>query len=224
MSRKALFCRSFSWSLLVHNLEIGAREDNFAPVMNSKSPEIIELCREIEDVVGRSMHTPADFDFLCDRICTQTREYISSTTLKRTWGYLDGVRTIRYSSLEILARAAGYRNWENYLAVKKISLESDSKFVNRGIVEAGALNKNDIVVVTWNPNRKCVFRYLGNDSFIVTESVKTHLCAGDTASVKTFVVNEPLILSNLTHNGETGLTYVCGANGGLTNLIAYSPK
>ncbi len=210
--------------MLVHNLEIGAREDNFASVMNSKSPEIIELCREIEDVVGRSMHTPADFDFLCDQIYTATREYISSTTLKRTWGYLEGVNTIRYSSLEILARAAGYRNWENYLAIKKTSLESDSKFVSRGIVEAGALNKNDIVSVTWNPNRKCVFRYLGNDSFAVIKSVKTHLCAGDTASVKTFVVGEPLILSNLTHNGETGLTYVCGANGGLTNLIAYSPK
>ncbi len=191
--------------------------------MTSTSPEISELCRKIEAAVGRDMHTPADFDFLSGEIYSRTGEYISSTTLKRTWGYLKGVRNIRYSTLEILSRAGGYRSWENYLAERKLYLEPDSGFVSRGIVEAALLSEGDIVEVAWKPDRRCVFRYLGGERFEVTEAENTHLAAGDTASVKTFVLGEPLILSGLSHRGKSGLTYLCGAGGGLTALSAYTP-
>ena len=75
--------------------------------MNNESVEIVELRKKIEESVGRVMHTPADFDFLSGAIWERIREYISPTTLKRTWGYLDGVKNIRFSTLETLARFAG---------------------------------------------------------------------------------------------------------------------
>lgn len=192
--------------------------------MTNGSPEIKELCRRIEEAVGRGMHSPADFDWLSGEIWTRTGEYISPTTLKRTWGYLDGVKNIRYSTLEILSRAGGYRSWENYLAERKLNREPDSGFVSRGIVEAGALSEGDVVEVEWKPDRKCCFRYLGGDRFEIVESHNSHLRAGDTASVKTFVLGEPLILSGLSHKGKSGLTYLCGAGCGLSSLIAYTPK
>lgn len=70
--------------------------------MNNESVEIVELRKKIEESVGRVMHTPADFDFLSGAIWERIREYISPTTLKRTWGYLDGVKNIRFSTLETL--------------------------------------------------------------------------------------------------------------------------
>ena len=192
--------------------------------MTSSSPEILELCRKIETAVGRGMHTPADFDFLSGEIYSRTGEYISPTTLKRTWGYLTGVRNIRYSTLEILSRSGGYRSWENYLAERKLYLEPDSGFVSRGIVEAAALSEGDIVEVEWKPDRRCAFKYLGGERFSVEEAENTHLLAGDTASVKTFVLGEPLILSDLSHKGKSGLTYLCGAGGGISALTAYTPS
>ncbi len=192
--------------------------------MTSDSPEIRELCRKIETAVGRGMHTPADFDFLSGEIYARTGEYISPTTLKRTWGYLAGVKTIRYSTLEILSRAGGYRSWENYLAERKLYLEPDSGFVSRGIVEAAALGVGDVVEVGWKPDRRCAFKYLGGERFEVVEAVNTHLLVGDTASVKAFIIGEPLILSDLNHLEKAGLTYLCGAGGGLTSLSAYTPS
>lgn len=41
---------------------------------------------------------------------------------------------------------------------------------------------------------------------------------GDTAAVMLFVPREPLLLSELSHRGKTGLTYLCGGKGGLTHL------
>ena len=41
---------------------------------------------------------------------------------------------------------------------------------------------------------------------------------GDTAAVMLFVPGEPLLLSELSHRGKTGLTYLCGGKGGLIHL------
>ena len=89
--------------------------------MNNESVEIVELRKKIEESVGRVMHTPADFDFLSGAVWERIREYISPTTLKRTWGYLDGVKNIRFSTLETLARFAGFKSWDNYLAERRFA-------------------------------------------------------------------------------------------------------
>lgn len=174
--------------MLVLDLEIWENGNNFTSdqfgddTMNNESAEIIELKKKIEESVGRVMHTPADFDFLSGAIWERIREYISPTTLKRTWGYLDGVKQIRHSTLEILSRFAGFKSWDNYLAERKISSEQNSNIVTKGVVNA------------------------------------SELAEGDTASVMLFVIDEPLLLSDLNHRGKTGRTYLCGGKGGLTAL------
>ena len=115
--------------------------------MNNESAEIIELKKKIEESVERVMHTPADFDFLSGAIWERIREHISPTTLKRTWGYLDGVKQIRYSTLEILSRFAGFKSWDNYLAERKISSEQNSNIVTKGVVNASELAEGDTASV-----------------------------------------------------------------------------
>lgn len=153
--------------------------------MNNESVEIVELRKKIEESVGRVMHTPADFDFLSGAVWERIREYISPTTLKRTWGYLDGVKNIRFSTLETLARFAGFKSWDNYLAERRFAQEQNSAFVSTGVIEAARLAEGDV---------------------------------GDTAAVMLFVPGEPLLLSELSHRGKTGLTYLCGGKGGLIHL------
>lgn len=184
--------------------------------MNSESIEITELRKIIEESAGRVMHTPSDFDFLGGAIQEKTKEYLSPTTLKRTWGYLSGVANIRYSTLDILARYAGFKGWDNYLAERKSAAGQNSDIVGGNAVMPSDVPEGGIVEVEWKPDRRCRFRHLGGGKFEVTESVNSHLDRGDTASVSAFIPEEPLILGDLTHKGKTGLTYLCGAKSGLT--------
>lgn len=174
--------------------------------MNNESLEIVELRKKIEESVERVMHTPADFDFLSGAVWERIREYISPTTLKRTWGYLDGVKNIRFSTLETLARFAGFKSWDNYLAERRFAQEQNSAIVSEGVIEAARLAEGDVVEVEWNPDRRVRFRHLGSSRFEVVESVNSHLDVGDTAAVMLFVPGEPLLLSGLSHRGKTGLT------------------
>lgn len=79
------------------------------------------LKKRVEKVVGRSMVTPRDFDYLAMRLFDANRVCISSTTLKRFWGYLDGGTPRRQthslccrSSLAMVAgsSSANIRAWE----------------------------------------------------------------------------------------------------------------
>ena len=62
------------------------------------------LCEAVEKAVSMKMRTPKDFDFLRDRIYSKLNILISSTTLKRIWGYLVDESTPRDSSLSVLAQ------------------------------------------------------------------------------------------------------------------------
>ena len=72
------------------------------------------LCERIEQVVGRKMRTPKDFDFLSGCIFETLHQNISATTLKRLWGYLSEPVTPRVSTLNLLAQFVGAENWEAF--------------------------------------------------------------------------------------------------------------
>lgn len=186
--------------------------------MNDQSTEIKVLRGWIEDSVGRVMHTPADFIFLSGAVWERIHEYISPTTLKRVWGYIDGVKQIRYSTLVILSKFAGFKSWDNYIYTLNTELNRQSDIVSQDKIDTSELNPGDVVEVSWNPDRICQFTYKGDYLFEITMTENNHLKVGDTASVMIFVLGEPLLLSNLTHQGRSGLTYLCGGRDGITAL------
>ena len=72
------------------------------------------LRSQIETAIGHSVVTPKDFDSLRDMIFSRLHIYVSSTTLKRIWGYLNDDVTPRQSTLNILARYLGYVDFEAF--------------------------------------------------------------------------------------------------------------
>lgn len=146
--------------------------------MNKTSPEIVELKKRIEESLNRKMKTPTDFIFLSGAVFERTRETMSSTTLKRLWGYIDGADKTRNSTLEILSRFLGFNSWDDF--EESIGKEGNSDEVLSPHAYADELHAGDCVKVSWMPNRHCVFRYLGDKQFIVEEAENSKLKAGDT--------------------------------------------
>ena len=72
------------------------------------------LRSQIETAIGHSVVTPKDFDSLRDMIFSRLHIYVSSTTLKRIWGYLNDDVTPHQSTLNILARYLGYVDFEAF--------------------------------------------------------------------------------------------------------------
>ena len=68
----------------------------------------------IETAVDRKMKTAHDFDFLAEAIYEKLHQTVSTSTLKRFWGYLPQYASIRTSTLDLLSQFVGYKDWNAF--------------------------------------------------------------------------------------------------------------
>ena len=72
------------------------------------------LTQNIEQRIGFPMRTPKDFDTLSESILRKVHSQVSSSTLKRIWGYLPSVSTPRQSTLDILAQYLDFADFQSF--------------------------------------------------------------------------------------------------------------
>lgn len=68
----------------------------------------------VEQKAGRKMRTPKDFDVLHQLLFDEMHTLVSTSTLKRIWGYVQTDGDPRPSSLTPLAQYVGYDDWEAF--------------------------------------------------------------------------------------------------------------
>lgn len=175
-----------------------------------------------EEATGRKMNTPKDFDLLALRIYDRTHLLLSTSTLKRFWGYTgknDETRgNLRRSSLNALAQYVGFTGWDafcNRTSKDDEGKESSSLFYGCRQMTTDEMTPGDKLTVMWNPGRRIVIRYSGNDVFVMLESENSKLSVGDTFKCHVFVENQPLVLVDLVHEGLPPCGYTCGRIGGI---------
>lgn len=78
------------------------------------SQALQQLLSSIENLVGLTPKTPKDFDTISQLILQKTRKRVSSSTLKRLWGYRSDITVPRLSTLDILAQFVGYDNYLSF--------------------------------------------------------------------------------------------------------------
>ena len=194
--------------------------------MEIDRPEIYELRLRIETSIKRKIQTPADFDFLRGIIWERTHEQISTSTLKRLWGYVDGIDNARNSTLNVLSKALGYENWDAFILKLKLENMDNSDLVMSESVSSSDLKIGDRLMIAWQPNRVCRLKYLGDNQFEVMESHNSKLKVGDTFRCGLFILGEPVYINDLRQNNGTGepKLFVIGNKSGLVKLRVENEK
>lgn len=101
-----------------------AQSDDTSPLVASAPESPLEtdeeknarlrLCREVEAAVGRTMQTPRAFEFLSKRVFEKTHVHVSTSTLKRMWGYVASSSLPREATLDLLSQFVGYKDWSDF--------------------------------------------------------------------------------------------------------------
>ena len=182
------------------------------------SPEIQSLRRDIEQRMGVALQSPADFERLLQQIWDKQHSVLSLSTIKRVWGYVESSGAPRISTLNTLSQFLDYTDWNAYLVALEQRKESESgMFMGEG-VRALDLQVGERIEVTWQPNRHCVFRYMGDNQFVVEEAKNAKLQEGNTFHAVCFMVGQPMYLDNLLLADGTRTSYVAGKRHGLTSV------
>ena len=188
--------------------------------MHLQEKQLSILRNDIEQIFSRQVKTPSDFVALSEDIQQKTKQNISTSTLKRLWGYVKSKPSHRIDTLNVLAIYLGYGSWQDYS--RNIAEESD--FLHSSQVLAQNLTPSDVVDFSWKPNRHCQVVCQNDGTFRVTQAVNCKLKVGDTFKTLGFFHGEPLYITELTHDSNSGLTYVCGRTHGLTNVKVIRAK
>lgn len=174
------------------------------------------LIHDVETALGVNLKTPKDFEMFRSKIYARLGVLVSSTTLKRLWGYLDDDVQTSETTLSIISRFLGYRDWNEYQSRGVNSCETESNPVmSRRLSVKDQLTPGERLLLLWHPDRKCEVEYLGDLKFRVVASENTRLRPGDTFSCNLIVAGEPLYIDNLQQGQNPPIAYVCGKKSGV---------
>lgn len=162
---------------------------------------------------------------LSEDIFQKTKMMVSETSLQRMFGFTgdhDAVKQ-RRSTLDIIAKYVGYDSYE--LLSKDVDEDTEiSEFSHMESINSSDLNEGSQVVVTYQPGRMIVMTYLGNNQYIINESVKSKLRQGDKIEIISFVIGFELLIKDVIRDGKSLGSYEAAKVGGLTSIEVLNPE
>lgn len=183
----------------------------------SRIPELQALIVAVEKRFGEEIRTTAAFERLAAALEAVLKEGLGASTLKRIWGYVPDGTTPRLSTLDILARYAGY---EGFKAFRKATFGGDnSDFITgRTCITSDELQPGDRLALEWLPDRRVTLRYKGEALFEVVQSAGTKLRPGDVFECSCILKGWPLLVPYILRDGVKTPPYIAGKAHGITAL------
>ncbi len=166
---------------------------------------------------GAPLEYPQQCEALAMDVREATGEALGTTTLKRLMGFVGGTVAARKSTLDILARYAGYADYR--LLAKDLGEDGDiSDFREVESLTSADLEAGERVRIAYEPHRELVLSYLGDNLYVVDESRGSKLQKGDRLIIAGFYVGFELLVADVERDGRHLGAYQAAKQGGLTGV------
>ena len=185
---------------------------------NHQIPELVYLLRRVEEKYGRSINTSTDFEALSVTIEREIGEFVSSSTLKRLWGYVSLHPAPRVATLDVLCRYLGYASFADFRKKLREDPAFESGFFTTRFVSCDELPEGVKVTIGWAPDRLVTLTCLGDCRFRVVGNEHSKLMVGDEFTVSQFMMGYPMFVDRILRGGEWTPSYVAGKKEGLNYL------
>lgn len=181
------------------------------------SEEIAMLRNDVERKYGKRIATSTDFARLSKEIAEEKVGYVSQSTLKRIWGYVnDTYSAHRTSTLDNLARYIGFSNFDGYVKTLRDGKANVSGFNSETSLDVSTLSAGAEVELSWHPNRVIVMKYLGDLTFMIISSKKSKLKVGMRVKCLTLVKGQPMLMNVVSENESIACVYIAGKINGIS--------
>ena len=186
-----------------------------------KTPEIAALRERVEEVYGQPLQTHNAFIALVEAVEDALREHLSESTLERLWGYSTReADAVSLRTLDVLSRYAGATSWKDFCAELHASSPVESEEFSGESVLSTRLEPGSRLRLGWLPDRLVTVTYIGQNRFVVEESMNSSLQPGDSFECLQLQVGRPLYLDRFRRAGSGAeARYVAGERHGLTSVV-----
>ena len=176
----------------------------------------IVTIKQIEQKFNKEIRYPSDCDALAGDISHVTKNTISTYTLKRIFGFIEGSKEPRLYTLDVIANYLGYKNWDNYIE-NQLNIEN-SEFHTIQQLAIEKLELNSLIEIHYAPETKLTLQYLENFEFEIKDSLNSKLQEKDLVKIFNIVKNYPLIINSVTRNNVNLGAYKAAKISGVTEI------
>ncbi|MDE6460980.1 MAG: hypothetical protein K2K52_09175 [Paramuribaculum sp.] len=186
--------------------------------MISEQQNFERLRQAVELIFGHKPNSPSDFDSLAARIQAATGMNLGVSTLKRFWGYVKSPHTPTYTTLSVLARYAGHRDWNTFC--NNIQSEDESGFSKSSVIICSEDKIGSSYIIKWNGSKWCeIKKYAEPNLYEVIESRNIKLKKGDFIRLNSLTVGDFFVaLECLRGTTQLG-TYIGAKRHGISEII-----
>ena len=178
-------------------------------------PELQSLLAAVEETFNAPVKTTAGFERLSSAIEYAIGESLGASTLKRLWGYIPSRTTPRLTTLDILARYTGHKDFKAFC--DSLHAEDSSDYLtDRSYITSAELSPGDMVRIGWPPNRLVTLSYVGDGRFSVLDSANAKLLPGDVIEAACLLKGWPLYVPGIHRGGRVTPPYIAGKAHGLS--------
>jgi hypothetical protein len=185
-----------------------------------ESPEFFELPVYIriavESKFGKPIRYPKDCIALAEDIYMVCKVKISESTTKRLLGFIKGIEKPRKYTLDILANYLGFTDYESMHS--GLLHRQNSEFQSLNSIHCHDLKGGTLLEFQYEPDRRVILKYAGNQTFEVKESHNSKLKPGDIFQTMHLVEGYPLTLQDVLRNASSLGNFTAGKSGGIRQL------
>nr|MBD5376530.1 hypothetical protein [Bacteroides sp.] len=178
----------------------------------------LDLLKEaVERKFGSTPNSPTDFVSLSTDIQTATTKSLGISTLKRVWGYVKSSHAPTYTTLSVLARYAGFRDWYAFCA--QCGGNEESGFSEDSVIVSADLECGAIVRAEWGGEKWCTLRKTEHPTrFVIVDAHNIKLRAGDAGTVNTLSIADKFVMTDCERGGVRMGTYIGAKSEGITSI------
>lgn len=177
---------------------------------------IAALKTAVETRFGKVPSYASDFDALACCVAEECSDSLSVSTLKRIWGYIEGWRVPRISTLDLLSQYAGYADFRYFIKRYNAGHKEQSRFaVSENALSVAALDPGDMLELSWSPGRKVTLRYEGDFSFKVTANETSKLSVDAIVRFTSLMQGQPMYADVQLPGSDAPSAYIAGVGSGI---------
>ncbi len=171
---------------------------------------------------GYEPTTPSEFNDLILQIQKTTGNKISLSSIKRLWGYVKHTGDFSPTTLNVLARFNGVKDWETFRRSIEndvpVTNDSESGFHSDSMINTGKYNPGERLELNWNDEKGCELECVEHMRFRIVKSWNIKLKEGDIVTLHTLCIGHPVYVSDILRDDVRFTAYVGAKKGGLQSV------
>ncbi len=180
---------------------------------------LADLIKITNKNLGYTPSTPSEFDQLTYKIEQKTRQRISLSSVKRLWGYVNYNGFPSTNTLNNISRFNDFDDWNDYLRrYGDLGIDESSHFLDNNMIESETLNPGDTVSLSWEKDKSCELKYIGNHRYRVMESRNIKLIPGDEFQMHSITIDLPFYAADILRGEERITGYIGAQTSGIKSI------